>query len=175
MNARSLARTGAAVAAAIAVGAASAPASDVASSGATSITSRGIGGVKVGKSYTKLRQQKLIGKIRPGCELGGPNTRSALLKAPLEGSVDFTLTSPRKVESITLSAGATAKGVGIGDSTADIKAAFPHAKVDHNTDEVFQLTLVRIPKADGGVFVFGVDTNTKKISVIGIPYIAFCE
>src|SRR4051794_14451543 len=84
------------------------------------ITKSGVGGVKIGSSYTKLRQKNLIGKIRPGCELGGPNTRSARLKSPLKGQVNFTQTSPRKVTDITVNGGATAKGVGIGATIADI-------------------------------------------------------
>jgi hypothetical protein len=145
------------------------------SAGTTQITGSGVGAVKLGKTYTKLRKQKLVGKIRPGCELGGPNTRSAPLRSPLRGSVDFTLTSPRKVESITISRGATARGVGIGGTIADIEAAYPKAKVDHSTDETFALTLVNIPRSDGGRLSFGVDTTTEKITVIGVPFIAFCE
>src|SRR4051794_23148635 len=124
MKTRSSARAAVALAAigALAATATVAPASGVHSTGATTITARGIGGVKIGKTYTQLRKQKLIGKIRPGCELGGPNTRSALLKKPLVGSVEFSLTSPRKVVSITLSGGATAKGVGVGSTLSQIKA-----------------------------------------------------
>jgi hypothetical protein len=177
MNARKLARAAAAVAVtgAIAVGATSAPAADVAPAGATTITYRGVGGVKIGRTYTDLRKRNLIGKLIQGCELAGPNARSAVLKKPLVGSVDFSFSSPRKVETITLAGGATAKGVGVGDKIAAIKAKFPHAVVDHSTDSVFELTIVRVPKADGGKFEFGVDTHTKKVSAIGIPTIAFCE
>src|SRR5918994_6931640 len=68
---------------------------DVAPAATPKIGPTGVGAVKIGKSYTTLRRQNLVGKIRPGCELGGPNTRSAPLKKPLKGSVDFTQTSPR--------------------------------------------------------------------------------
>jgi hypothetical protein len=164
-----------AVVAALCAGIAVAPAATRYGTAPAAITKSGVGGVKLGSSYTKLRQKKLIGKIRPGCELGGPNTRSAPLKAPLKGQVNFTRTSPRKVTDITISSGATAKGVGIGATIPDIQAAYPKAKVDHSTDQTFLLTFVRIPKTGGGPFVFGVDTTTKKTTLIGVPFIAVCD
>jgi hypothetical protein len=79
------------------------------------------------------------------------------------------------VANITVGGGATVRGVGIGAMLADIKAAYPKAVVDHSTDETFQLTLVKIPRGAGGRLQFAIDTTTKKVSLIGIPYIAFCE
>ena len=139
------------------------------------ITGAGVGQVKLGMTHSQLRQQGLVGVLGPGCELGGPDTRAAKLKAPLDGFVTYTLTSPRKVTSITIRGGAKARGVGIGATIAQIKAKFPKAKVTHATDEVFGLTLVRIPKDGGGKFSFGVDVDTGKTTVIGVPGIGFCE
>ena len=76
---------------------------------------------------------------------------------------------------ITIKGGAEARGVGIGDTIPDIKAAYPKAKVDHSTDDTFLITLVKIPKDGGGKLRFGVSTKTDKITLIGVPYIAFCE
>lgn len=153
----------------------SAPA-DTQTAATPKITGAGIGKVKVGASYTTLRKKGLVGKIGPGCELAGPNARGAKLKAPLKGTVTFTNTNPRKVTDITISGGATGRdGTGIGSTIADLKAAYPKAKVDHSTDEVFGVTLVRIPKSDGGRIMFGVDTTTSKTTIIGVPTIAFCE
>jgi hypothetical protein len=159
---------------AAALGASSAPA-ETGYAAAKQITPSGVGGVTLGKTYAQLRQQHLVGTIRHGCQLGGPNTRSAPLRAPLKGSVDFTLSSPRKVTDITVTGGATARGVGIGARIADIKAAFPKAKVDHSTDKTFLVTLVTVPKNGGGKLTFAVDTKTKKVTLIGIPLIPFCE
>jgi hypothetical protein len=142
---------------------------------APKITSKGVGGVKLGATYKHLHDAGLIGKIHHGCELGGPNTRSANLKAPLKGQVNFTLKAPRKVTDITINGGAKARGVGIGATIARIKSKFPKAKVDHSTDDTFELTLVRIPKSGGGKIMFGVSTKTKKTTVIGVPAIGFCE
>src|SRR4051812_42207744 len=81
------------------------------------ITFAGVGHVHIGDKYTKLRSAGRLGKIQPGCELAGPNARSANLVAPVKGSVDLSFHSPRKVTNITITGGATARGVGIGDKT----------------------------------------------------------
>jgi hypothetical protein len=140
------------------------------------ITPVRVDGVHLGDTHADLRARGKVGPIRPGCELA-PNTRSAKLKAPLKGSVNYTLSSPRKVDSITITGGAKARGVGIGSKIPAILAKFPHAKVDHSTEQVFQLTLVRTPKRphSGGRITFGVSTQTKRTTIIGIPFIAFCE
>src|SRR3954470_21001143 len=133
-----LLRTVLSTAAIVAVGAAGATASSL-QSAAVKITPSGVGGVKLGKTYTALHNAGLIGKIHHGCELGGANTRSANLKSPLKGQVNFTLHSPRKVTNITVRGGAKARGVGVGDKIPAIKAAFPKAKVDHSTDDTFEI------------------------------------
>jgi hypothetical protein len=157
-----------------AVAIASPPAHD---SAAAVITPTRVDGVHLGDTHADLRSRGKVGPIGPGCEFGGPNTRSAKLRAPLTGFVSYTLSNPRKVTTITIRGGAKARGVGIGATIAAIKAKFPHAKVDHSTDQVFQLTLVTTPKRpnSGGRIMFGVSTNTHKTTTIGVPGIGFCE
>jgi hypothetical protein len=140
------------------------------------ITPVRVDGVHLGDTHADLRARGKVGPIRPGCELA-PNTRSAKLKAPLKGSVNYTLSSTRRVDSITITGGARARGVGIGSKIPAILAKFPNAKVDHSTDQVFQLTLVKTPKRphSGGRIMFGVSTQTKRTTIIGVPFIAFCE
>jgi hypothetical protein len=157
------------------LGAAAAPA-ETSRSADQKITAAGVGKVKLGKTYASLRVAGLVRKIEPGCPLGGPGTRSARLKAPLKGFVDLTTRQrPRKVRTISITGGATARGVGIGGTIAQIKAAFAKAKVDRATEEVFGITLVKVPKDGGGRIHFAVDVDSKKITRIGVPNIPFCE
>ena len=138
------------------------------------ITADGVGDVELGANASELRQAGLIGRVRPGCELA-PNTRSAKLKPPLEGTVNFTQATPRRVDNIAISGGAKASGVGIGSRKHKIKATFPHVKFDHGTEDVFGIILAKVPKSDGGKLQFAVDVGTKKVTLIGVPFIAFCE
>ena len=157
-----------AVAASVLIGGAAAYAA------APAITADGVGDVELGAKSSELRQAGLISRLRHGCELA-PHTRTAKLKPPLEGEVNFTLTTPRRVNDILVSGGAKASGVGIGSSKQKIKAAFPHVKFDHGTEDVFGITLAKVPKSDGGKLQFAVDVGSKKVTLIGVPFIAFCE
>jgi hypothetical protein len=141
------------------------------------ITPTRVDGVHLGDTHSDLRARGKVGPIRPGCELGGPNTRFAQLRRPLRGSVNYTNNSPRRVESIAVRGGAKARGIGIGATIPAIKAKFPNAIVDHSTDQVFQLTLVKTPKRPVSKrrIMFGVSTQTGRTTVIGVPFIAFCE
>jgi hypothetical protein len=142
---------------------------------AAKITRTGVDGVRLGATFKSLRAAGKVGRIGPGCELGGPNTRSAKLRSPLKGFVDFTLTTPRKVTTISITGGAKARGVGIGATIAQIKAAFPKAKVDHSGEAVFATTFVRIPRGGGGRMTFAVPTATGKTDIIGVPVVPLCE
>ena len=142
---------------------------------AKKVTPSGVGGVKLGKTYGKLRDQGLVRRLREGCPLGGPGSRSARLRAPLKGSVDFTRRRPRRVRSISIRGGARARGVGVGDRMREVREAFPKAKVDHGTDETFGITLVKVPKRGGGRLQFAVAVKTKRVTLIGVPFVAFCE
>ncbi len=147
----------------------------VALGAATPITPAGVGSVKLGKTYTSLRVAGLLGKLAPGCELAGPNTRSAPLRAPLKGSVDLSTTSPRRVRTIVVRGGASARGVGIGATQAAIRRAFPAVRLDHRTDATFGITIARVPRGGGGRLEFALDTTTRRVTLIGIPAIPFCD
>jgi hypothetical protein len=142
---------------------------------AKQITAAGVGQVKLGMTFKQARDKHLIGKLRPGCELGGPETRSARLRSPLRGSVNFTLTTPRKINNILITRGARARGVKVGDRIKDIKDAYPGAKVNKDTEEIFGIWLVRVPKSAGGPIRFSVPVATTRIDAIGVPFIPFCE
>jgi hypothetical protein len=135
----------------------------------------GVGAVRLGRTYTSLRRSGVLGKLTAGCELAGPRTRSATLRAPLTGHVDLTLRSPRRVATILVRAGATARGIGVGATSTAVRRAFPRAKIDHRGDAVLGLTIVRVPRGAGGRLEFGVDTTTKRVTLIGIPRIPVCD
>jgi hypothetical protein len=162
------------VACAVLLGAAAAPALVVRAT-PKHITAAGVGAVKLGRTHASLHGAGLVGRIRSGCELAGPRARGADLRAPLKGFVDYTQTAPRKVIDIYVRGGATARGVGIGATQPEVKAAFPKMIVDHGTESVFGITLLRIPKSDGGRMQFALDLKSKKVTAIGIPYLPFCE
>src|SRR5947209_7843145 len=159
---------------AVPIGSAAAP-TQTGFAAAEKITPKGVGGVKLGTTYKALRKRGLVATIHMGCNLSGPNARAAGLQAPLEGSVAFTQKTPRRVNNIKISGGATARGVGIGAQLADIQAAYPQSQIDHSTETMFGVTLVKIPKDGGGKLQFALDTKTKKVTLIGIPAIQFCE
>jgi hypothetical protein len=166
-----------AVAGAVAAAAVAAPAGagGAHAAAAQKITPKRVGGVHIGDRYGSLRTRGLVRRIGPGCELGGPDTRSARLKAPLAGTVNFSLTLPRKVTDVTVSGGAKARGVGVGATRRAIRRAFPKVTFDHSGDGTFGLTMAKVPANHGGPIVFGVSTQTHRVTLIGIPFIAICD
>ncbi len=142
---------------------------------AKAITNERVGQVRLGMTHQELRDAGLVGVLRRGCELEGPDERIARLRSPLRGFVEYTDTAPRRVTNILVTRGARARGVGVGDRIKDIKDAYPGAKVNKQTEDVFGIWLVRVPKAAGGLIRFAVPVDTKRISAIGVPAIPFCE
>jgi hypothetical protein len=143
--------------------------------GPRKITAAGVAAVKLGRTYTSLRVAGLLGKVGPGCELAGPNARSAPLVQPLKGSVDLTRRSPRRVANVTVLGGATAHGVGVGDTQAAARAAYPKLRLDHRGDGTLGVTIGRVPRSGGGPLEFAFDVKTKTVSLIGVPHIAVCD
>jgi hypothetical protein len=139
------------------------------------ITAKRAGGVQLGATFRSLRSQGLVGSLQPGCELAGPNQRSARLRAPLKGSVNFTTGSPRRVRDIALTGGGAARGVEVGDRFRAVKRAFPKVKLDKSTAQVFGIFVARVPKGAGGRMEFAIDAQSRRVTTIAVPGLAFCE
>ena len=144
------------------------------------ITFKGVGQIKLGKTFKSLRDAGLVGKLHKGnCDAAGDNALPfAKLRSPLQGTVEFSKGTPHRVNTITIRGGAEARGVGIGDKLKDIKAKFPKRKVDHSQEDVFQAFFVFVPRAQpvGAIkMMFIIDSNTRKITSIGVPVVPLCE
>jgi hypothetical protein len=139
------------------------------------ITAKGVGQVRLGDTAAELREKGLIGPLRRGCELEGPGARFANLRSPLKGTVEFTRTATRRVNFIHVRGGARARGVRIGDTLADITAAFPKRRIIRATEEPFGFTRVKIPKDGGGRMDFAVRLRTGRITSIDVPRIKICD
>jgi hypothetical protein len=144
------------------------------------ITFKGVGQLKLGMTFKQARDLHLVGKLHKGtCDAAGPSALPfARLRSPLRGSVEFTQGTPHRVNDITIRRGARARGVGVGDRLKDIKAKFPKRQVDHSQEDVFRAFFVFIPKANppGKLkLMFIIDSDTKKISSIGVPFVPVCE
>jgi hypothetical protein len=138
------------------------------------ITASRVGAVHVGDRYQTLRARGLVGRIRTACSI--THSKGAPLNPPLQGSVDLTDGTPRRVRDITISgAGAKARGVGVGSTAGAVRRAFPKARFDHSSESVFGITTVKVPRSEGGPWQLGVDTKTHRVTVIGVPFVAFCD
>jgi hypothetical protein len=137
------------------------------------ITPAGVGQVKLGMTFAQLRAQHLIGKLHKGnCDAAGPNASPfAKLRSPLKGIADFTKSTPHKLTDVAIRGGAKARGVGIGDSLAKVKSKFPNRKIRHDLGLIF----VDIPNTAHIKEQFILDQNTKKVTDIGVPFVAICE
>jgi hypothetical protein len=140
------------------------------------ITATRVGAVHLHERFAKLRAEGRVGKLRTECELSGTNSKGAALKAPLRGSVGLSAGPVRRVRVITVtSRNAKARGIGVGSTRHAVRTAFPKARFDHSSDAVFGITIVKIPRSEGGPWQLGVDTATHKVTVIGVPTLSFCD
>lgn len=172
MRIRSLTAATAVAAAAFVALAAAAPA-ETSRAADPRITPKRVGKVRLGMTAAELRARGLIGRLKPACELEGPDARFAPLKGPVRGTVEFTQTTPRRAQFVHVrNRRARARGVRVGDRLADITAAFPKRKV---IPTPFGVTRVKIPKRGGGRMDFVIRDATNRIAQISIPRMKVCD
>ncbi len=63
----------------------------------------------------------------------------------------------------------------MGSRLAAIRATFPKATVNKDTEDIFGIWLVVVPKNGGGKFEFAVDADSRRAISIGVPVIGFSE
>ena len=76
-----------------------------------------------------------------------------------------TAASPRRVASILLRGGATARGVGIGAALGRDPRRVPNRPLRPQQRREFGITLVRVPKSGGGSIEFALDTRTRRVTL----------
>jgi len=139
------------------------------------ITAKGVGPVKLGATAKSLQAKGLIGKLKTGCELAGPGTRAASVKA-FNGTVGFTMTKVRKVDVIAVDGpGPQARGVEVGDTLPEIRKAYRTVEVDTSLQDTFGGDFVKVSKKAGGPIQFFVNAESGKIETIGVPSAPVCE
>jgi hypothetical protein len=139
------------------------------------ITPSGVGALRLGATAKSLHQRGLVGGLRKGCELD-PGQRVARLLSPLSGWATFGGGDGRLI-SLTIEGGAeTARGIGVGSTAADARAAYPSGEW-LSPQKMYPLPVgllwvngYRHPKLS-----FVVDPSTYRVESIAIPSPNFCE
>ena len=154
----------------------------IASAGATQPTTvedpvvgaKGVGQVRIGSTLARLRELKLIGGARKGCELA-PGQRVAPLKPPLEGFAVFY--PANRVSSVDVTGGAvTAAGVAIGTSAAKARQAYPAAPYDPPPPRApIQVGFIWIGGRAHPKMTLVIDPDTHRVSEISVPFPNICE
>jgi hypothetical protein len=137
------------------------------------ITFGGVGQVKLGLTFKQLRHKHLVGRLHRGtCDAAGPNASPfARLRSPLRGQANFTRSVPHTLTDITIRGGAKARRVAVGDRLAKVKARFPRRQIRHDLGLIF----VDVRKTSNIKEQFIVDQGTRRVTAIGVPFVAICE
>lgn len=132
---------------------------------------RGVGRVRLGRSYAYLRRRRLVGPIRPDCEARGPASRFAPLTGRLRGSVTFG--KSRRAQTITITRGAvTSRGLRIGQTLAQAQGRYPSARF--KLDPVFRAYLGRVPRGGGQITIW-IDGLSRRVTALSALFPALCE
>jgi hypothetical protein len=139
------------------------------------ITSHGIGQVRLGATIGALSRRHLIGGLRKGCELDA-GQRVAPLRSPLSGWATFE-GGGRRLTSISIEGGAeTARGIGVGSTAAQARSAYPAAEW-FSPQRMYPLPvgLLWVNRSNHPKFSVLVDPETNLVESIAIPSPNFCE
>jgi WD40 repeat protein len=142
--------------------------------GAT-VTTAGVGGLRLGATAADLRERHLIGKLGPGCVFAS-GQRIAHLLPPLRGTAVFEDPGVR-LSSIVLTGGAvSSRGVEVGDSAGEMLAAYPQAEFEPaDPNAPFPFGFLRVRRGQEVLMTMLVDPDSQRVIEIDVPNPAFCE
>lgn len=173
---------GIAVAASIAGIGSSRPAADTlplrSHSTAAVLTERGVGGLRLGRSLAAIRRDRLIGPVSPGCELASPRPFGARIRAPLAGFATFDgRAATSRLVALSITGGArTSRGVTIGTSAANVRHAYPGARVENSgPPNPIQFNAIVVSRAGRDRIWFFLDRRGGRVRSIDLPSAQFCE
>lgn len=138
------------------------------------ITPRGVGALRLGATVRTLHRKRLIGGLRPGCELD-VGQRAAPLRAPLQGWAIFT--NGRRLSSISIEGGAeTKRHIGIGATAAEARSAYPEGEWS-SPSEMYPIPIgvLWLNRNSHTKLSFVVDPDTYRVESIAIPAPNICE
>ena len=134
-----------------------------------------VGQIQIGETIASLSARKLIGGLKPGCELD-PGQRVAKLKPPLKGFAIF-FHGGRRLSSLSIEGGAeTAKGVRPGSTAHEARQAYPKADYDPpGSAKPFAEGFLWINNERRPKMTIVVNPGTKLVQSIDLPSPNLCE
>jgi hypothetical protein len=134
-----------------------------------------VGEIELGDTIRSLSDRKLIGVLRPGCELD-PGQRFARLKPPLKGVAVF-FHGGKRLSSIVVEGGAeTASGIQVGSTVREAREAYPKAEYDPpGSNEPFVEGFLWVNRASNPKMTFLIEHRSKRVLSISVPSVNFCE
>jgi hypothetical protein len=134
-----------------------------------------VGQIQLGDTIASLSKRKLIGGLKPGCELD-PGQRVAKLKSPLKGFAIF-FHGGKRLSSLVVEGGAeTAKHIRVGSTVREAKQAYPAAEYDRPGNvEPFAEGFLWVNDSSNPKMTFLIEPNSKRVEAIDLPSPNFCE
>jgi hypothetical protein len=134
-----------------------------------------VGELKLGDTIRSLHRRKLIGVLRPGCELD-PGQRFANLRPPLKGVAIF-FHGGKRLSSIVVEGGAeTTTGIRVGSTVRAAREAYPKAEYDPpGSNEPFAEGFLWVNRASNPRMTFLITPDSRRVLSISVPSVNFCE
>jgi hypothetical protein len=134
-----------------------------------------VGPIHLGDTVASLSRRKLIGGLKPGCELDR-GQRVAKLKSPLKGFALF-FHGGNRLSSLVVEGGAeTAKHIRVGSTVSEAKRAYPNAEYDRpGSVEPFAEGFLWVNRSTKPKMTFLIVPGTNRVEAIDLPSPNFCE